>query len=155
MFVSPVATGKHLAETLPHISKSSDTSSPMRPQTSSVLYPTSALAPDMIPRTLRRRGFAVTRRNIYTTRPSVWPVSALGVAQSCDAVALASPSAASIWHSRVGGSVPAIVIGPTTAERCRELGFGCVLESSGCSIEALAETIRHYVEAAHSKYEMI
>ncbi|RYY71023.1 uroporphyrinogen-III synthase, partial [archaeon] len=66
-----------------------------------VIYPTSLLADDSIPTSLRDRGFEVTRLNAYTTVEAPWTACMYKEAGMVDIVTLASPSTAHIWAEKV------------------------------------------------------
>jgi len=138
VYIPPIATGVSLGTSLP------------RYLGSSVLYPTSSLAPTAIPTLLRQRGFTVKRLDIYTTLPASWSREMQLAAAAVDVVALASPSAANVWHERIGTDIPAVTIGPTTSKRCHDLGFRCVVEGSGsaCTVQEWAAAIKDFI----SKY---
>ena len=62
--------------------------------------------------------------NIYRTRPAPWDSTTYESASKADIVALASPSAAHVWASRVNvDECTAVVIGPSTERAAQDLGF--------------------------------
>jgi len=88
-----------------------------------VLYPTSSLAQNVLQDGLQSRGFNVTRLETYKTIPSVWTEEQYKVAHNIKIVTFASPSAVKTWAERCGTSATAVVIGPTSANAARKLGF--------------------------------
>jgi uroporphyrinogen-III synthase len=88
----------------------------------------------------------VTRLEAYRTCPAHWSPEQYTQAKSADIVAIASPSAAEVWVSRVGTDCVAVTIGPTSESAAHRLGFRRVVpcdnsisESTICNF---AETIR-------------
>jgi hypothetical protein len=107
-FTPSTATGKALAAELP-----------FEGHHPSVLYPCSALAADTVAESLADRGFNVTRLETYTTVPAQWAPEEEAMARSAAVVSFGSPSAARVWHERVGATAVAACIGETSAEQVR------------------------------------
>ena len=98
----------------------------------------------------------VTRRDAYCTRPEPWSEHQYAAARRADVVALASPSAAEVWASRVGVNFIAVPIGPTSEEAARKLGFRKVVkcsdsDTSESTLNSFAKTILQIVEEIESE----
>lgn len=131
-----------------------------------VLYPTSAIAENIMQNGLEKRGFTVTRLNTYETVEATWDAESLAgslkmhivpantpvcnptylfsissvVAKDCEIVTFASPSAVKTWASRCGHNYVAVTIGPTSAKAAS--GFKEVISPKGSKgLEAWADLI--------------
>lgn len=112
-----------------------------------ILYPSSSLADTILQNSLTQRNFKVTRLNTYETIPSIWTEEELILAKSIDIVTFASPSAIKIWTERCGNHAIACVIGPTSLQAAKKLGYEKVFspkESKG--IEAWSQVIKETIE---------
>ena len=116
-----------------------------------VLCARGSLAQDELPARLRARGAAVDEVVVYETIEgpvTSGPLLAAAVAASLQAIIFASPSAVhgllrlaeqvQVEHSTLL-SLPAICIGPRTAQAAREAGFGHLHESATADARSLAE----------------
>ena len=115
-----------------------------------VLYPTSAIAENVMQSGLEERGFVVTRLNTYDTVEATWSEEELSEAKDCDIVAFASPSAVRTWANRCGARFVAVTIGPTSAKAATSLDFKEVLYPDGSKgVEAWAKLVISAVEDFH------
>ena len=115
-FLPSKADGKTLAAELPALELANA-------ESSSVLFPSSELAADVIADGLASRGIRTRRINTYTTAPAPWSAAELSRAQAARVVTFGSPSAARIWAERAGIAAAAVCIGEMTAAAARECGF--------------------------------
>ena len=65
----------------------------------------------------------MTRLKAYTTVPATWTLAEETLSKDIDLVTFASPSTMKVWRERVGCDHPAVVIGRTTEEAAKKLGF--------------------------------
>ena len=117
-FVPSKATAKTLVAELPI--SDDPLSAPPR-----VLYPASARAKKTLQDGLMKRGFDVTRLDTYDTVTAVWNDEEQRAAHQARIACFASPSAVTGWlHNSNGRRVLAACIGETSAQACRENGWG-------------------------------
>ena len=108
-----------------------------------VLYPSSAIAENVLVNGLTERGFVVTRLNTYCTVPAEWNDEQLNSAKNVDIVTFASPSAVKIWNEKVGNKFIAVTIGPTSHNAAEKLGFTSVFSPDGSKgVDAWANLIK-------------
>jgi uroporphyrinogen-III synthase len=108
-----------------------------------VLYPSSAIAENVLQSGLEARGFQVTRLNTYDTVPATWTDEDFKTSKTIDIVTFASPSAIRIWTERCGSDQIAVVIGPTSLEAAKKCGFSKVYAPQGSKgLQAWADKIR-------------
>lgn len=90
----------------------------------SVLLVQGDLADDTLRADLTAKGWHVTRVEAYRTQASRPGDDAIGVARGADMVLFASGSAVRSWNESVGAPPRCtVVIGPSTAQVARDLGF--------------------------------
>jgi uroporphyrinogen-III synthase len=112
-----------------------------------ILYPTSAIAENVLQQGLESRGFSVTRLNTYTTVAATWSAEELAEAKSVDIATFASPSAVGVWADRVGSDFIAVAIGPGCAKAAQSAGFTKVTCPEGSKgVEAWAAAIETAVQ---------
>jgi uroporphyrinogen-III synthase len=125
-FVPSKATAQILVQELPPIQLENTK------QKTNVLYPASAKAADVIVQGLENRTtFSVSRLDTYDTIASTWNATQQEMAQQCQIVTFASPSAIKGWLSNIEKVYPgtnpnayiAACIGETSASACRKLGW--------------------------------
>jgi uroporphyrinogen-III synthase len=110
-----------------------------------VLLPVSDRAADTVERGLSARGALVDRvvayRTVSATRPDRLRAE---LAAGADAVVFASPSAVESFRAAVGesaASVPAVSIGPTTADAARAAGLTVVAVAQPSTVDGLLQAI--------------
>lgn len=118
-----------------------------------VLYPSSSIAGNTLPDELAKRGFQVTRVDIYDTAGAEkWDRELLDKAKEIDIVTLTSPSAARAWVERAGRDFHAVTIGSTTYKAAKLLDFTSVTsaekqsDSLTCLLEGVRKVLQHYSE---------
>lgn len=119
-----------------------------------VLFPRAAVARDLLPRDLRRRGALVDAVAVYRTlaAPAGWGgIRAAVRAGRVDLLTFASPSAVEHFTGRFRGSdrvllrrVPAAVIGPITAAAARDHGLHVAVMPRDSTIAALALAVARF-----------
>ena len=117
-----------------------------------VLFPRGDIAPDVVQRTLRSRGAAVTDHVVYRTVPAGADLAGLVEAGHLDAIVFASPSSIRFALGfppaveRAADRAPSIVcIGPTTARAARELGLPVAAEAATQTVGGVVEALeRHF-----------
>lgn len=113
-----------------------------------VLIPRAAVARDVIPTELARRGALVDVVEAYRT---VMPPSSVAKAQGvkADLVTFTSSSTAQNFGKLFDGrppKIPAACIGPITSKTARELGWSVAVEASEYTIQGLVKAINSYYE---------
>eukprot|EP00736_Rhodelphis_marinus_P012740 Rmarinus@m.1877 len=150
-YCAPQANGATLADKLPF----QGNSSPPR-----VLYPSSARASQTIERTLRRRGFRVTRILAYDTVAVPYDVKGCDRTAVRDAwisavISFASPSAVKAWcdimrayetAEHISGDVflkrPVVALGETTREAALQAGMRNVSVAEQLTLEGWCSSIQ-------------
>ena len=112
-----------------------------------MLFPVSDRSPATLADVLRARGARVDVVVAYRTAVPGDAGSALRVAlgQAVDVATFASPSAVDAFVAMGGGSsIPAIVIGPTTARAARDAGLTVAATAAAATGEGLADAVLAY-----------
>lgn len=116
-----------------------------------VLAPLAELAGDTVVAGLGAKGWRVDRVDAYRTTadPSVAEPSAAKV--DADIAAFFSPSAVDRWVERFGAELPAAVcVGPSTAARAREAGFGRVVVADPHTEDGVLQALDGLVKASEA-----
>ena len=104
----------------------------------SVLLVQGDLADDTLRTALTAKGWQVTRVEAYRTRASRPSNDVIGAARGADMVVFASGSAVRSWNESVGAPPRCtVVIGPSTAEVARDLGFDVAEVADPHTLEGL------------------
>lgn len=120
-----------------------------------VLLPRAQKGADSLPVGLRELGAAVDELHLYTMEPMQIHPAQIEILLSCplDAVTLASPSIAFAWGRLAEGplaetaGIPAMCIGPTTADAAREAGLSHVLVSEEHTGLGMVEALGTYFQS--------
>ncbi len=131
-FTAPEAYGRALAEALPGPGP--------------LLWPASILAGPDFARALEARGFAVTRLDVYLTRPRALDASERALLEGAAVAALASPSAVRAWAEAARARPAAAAIGRVTGEAARAAGFAPVRWPAAPGAVGWAEAVRELYE---------
>ena len=106
------------------------------------------LADETLRTALSAKGWHVTRVDAYRTRASRPSADVIKASRAADMVLFASGSAVRSWHDSVGEPPRrTVVIGPSTAEVARRLGFDIAETADPHTLEGLVEAAER---AAHS-----
>ena len=94
-------------------------------QPTSVLYPASAKAKNVLENGLVSRGFTVKRLNTYDTVTAAWRDDQKALSEKVQVACFGSPSAVKGWlkNTQNNTQVFAACIGHTSASACKELGW--------------------------------
>lgn len=118
-FVPSKATAATLVEELPPSSVAVKEG-----RATTVFYPASAKAQDILQIGLEERGFSVLRLNTYDTVTASWDADQASLAQSATVACFASPSAVKAWLKNTAqfetSRALASCIGETSASACRK-----------------------------------
>ncbi len=119
-----------------------------------ILFPRAAVAREILPEELRRRGAIVDVLPVYRTKKT--PEGSLDIArilhtEPVDCVVFTSSSAVQAIAESLGDQlqpalqkVPIAVIGPVTASSCEALGLHAAIQPSKATIPDLVASIRDY-----------
>jgi uroporphyrinogen-III synthase len=109
-----------------------------------VLLPRAAVARDVLPESLRAKGWRVDVVEAYRTRPVEPPPSALAEAAKADAITFTSSSTVTNFLHVAGlDAIPPVVvcIGPVTAATAREAGLTVDVVAGEHTINGLVEAL--------------
>lgn len=109
-----------------------------------VLLPRAAVAREVLPDGLRRRGWDVEVVEAYRTQSVTPPRSVLDQVAAADAVAFASGSSVTSFVAAAGTrSLPPVVvcIGPVTADAARQGGLPVTAVAARATVEALVDAV--------------
>ena len=109
-----------------------------------VLLPRAAVAREVLPESLRAKGWRVDVVEAYLTRPAEPSASALAEASKADAITFTSSSTVTIFLHVAGlDAVPPVVvcIGPVTAETAREAGLTVDVVAEEHTIDGLVQAL--------------
>ncbi len=114
-----------------------------------VLLPRAAVARDLVPAELTRRGAQVDVVEAYRTvmpeSPGALPLTAAGIL-ACDCITFTSSSTVQNFVALAGaacaGGVTVASIGPVTTRTARELGIAVTAEAREFTIDGLVEAVR-------------
>jgi uroporphyrinogen-III synthase len=115
--VPQTATGKALVAEMP--------GTIMGGKLEAVLYPASDLAPDVVPRGLRQKGYTVVRLNTHSTKDAEWDQKCLEYGEDIDVVTFAATCAVKGWVKNAGVNVQLRVacMGETSRDAAVKAGF--------------------------------
>ena len=109
-----------------------------------VLLPRAAVAREVLPESLRAKGWRVDVVEAYLTRPAEPSASALAEASKADAITFTSSSTVTIFLHVAGlDAVPPVVvcIGPVTAETARAAGLTVDVVAEEHTIDGLVQAL--------------
>lgn len=118
-----------------------------------LLLPRAAVARDVLPETLRAKGYEVDIVEAYqTVRAEVSPALAEAAA-TADAVTFMSSSTVKAWSEAIGlDRMPSVVatIGPVTSETARSLGIEVTVEAVDRSVPGIVRALAGYAAGSGS-----
>ena len=118
-----------------------------------VLLPRAAMARDLVPAELTRRGAQVDVVEAYRTvmpeSPGALPLTAAGILD-CDCITFTSSSTVQNFVALAGAGclagVPVASIGPVTTRTARDLGIAVTAQATEFTIDGLLEAVRQICE---------
>lgn len=118
-----------------------------------LLYPASAKAKDVLETGLKSRGFEVTRLNTYDTVTASWTDEQKEAAKNVQIVCFGSPSSVDGWLANMDGNkdVVAACIGGTSAKACRGYNWAesKIFSPENPGLDGWFESIREATESIH------